>query len=239
MKCSKTIRLLQAYLDNELSASKEKCLEHHLKGCALCRLELAAFKKTSEAMDSLKGIDPHRNLVSPVMDILRHEQEAPSLVEQFVRLVTQNKRKILAVGVNLIIFAVLVLRIPVFFNQPGKPDQAKMFKLVEGRLKPRVNYSTIPLEDFPVYESYDPVDMVADINDMVDRYNLTPVEKDMIVDNFINDANGFIEANNKNNVPYGTTEVRSFRVINTYLSKDGKVQKQVIIIQGTNRETPE
>jgi len=226
-------------LDNELSASKEKRLEHHLKGCSLCRLELAAFRKTSEAMDSLKGIDPHRNLVSPVMDILRHEQEAPSLLEQFVRLVLQNKRKILAVGVNLIIFAILVLRIPVFFNTPGKPDQADMFKPVKSRLSPSADYSIIPLKDLPANESYDPVDMVAGINDIVDGYNLTPVEKDMIVNNFINDANGFIEANNKKNVPDGTTEVRSFRVINTYISKDGKVRRQVIIIQGTNRETPE
>ena len=231
MKCSRAIRQLQAYLDNELDVSKEKRLEHHLKACALCCLEFAALKKTGEAMDSLGDTEPHKDLVSPVMNILRHEQEAPSKLQQFIELIVENRRKILAVGANMVILVLLALRVPMFLERSTETKSAGMDTTTPGRLEPYYAGAWSAMR--PVY---DPVDMAADVNSMVDRHNLTPVEKDMIVHNFLNDANGFIEASSRPAVRRRTTRIRGFRIIHTYNSRNGGTQRRVIFIQRMHYE---
>lgn len=231
MKCSKAARQLQAYLDNELSASQEKRLEHHLRGCALCRLELTAVKKTSEVMDSLHDIEPHKDLVSPVMKILRHEQEAPSKLQQFLEMIIQNKRRILAVGANLTILLLLALKVPTLINRSLPNNRA-------GVIPSTIPMSAIEYEPLKsaIKPEYDPVDMAAYINDIVDKYNLSPVEKDMIVDNFFHDANDFIEANLQPSSGRSAIRVRSVRMIYTYDSKGKPLRQRVIFIQRTNYE---
>jgi hypothetical protein len=225
MKCSKVTSLLQAYLDNELTASKEALVEHHLKGCALCRMQLSAFKKTSEVMDLWSDKEPRRDLVSPVVQILRHEQETPSAFQRFLALIIANKRKILAVGANLVILLLFAFNIPVFFRQP-------------------VNKAGILSDNIPVTRennrssatNYDPVDMTAYFSNAIDEQNLNPVERDMMLDNFLNDANEITNGSVLPSPNTGIIKVRRVRVIYTRNSKMNEATQQVIFIQQAGYE---
>ena len=223
MRCAKATSLLQAYLDNELTASQEAQLNHHLKGCALCRMQLSAFKQTGEAMSLWKDKETRRDLVSPVMQKLRYEQEAPSAFQHFIAVLVANKRKILAVGANIVVFLLLLFNIPLFLKNPGinigDTGSIPTPKISNARPEPII----IP--------SYDLVDMATSLNGAVDDYNLKPVERDMIVDNLINDANDI--SNGAIQIPPTTGQVKYRKVQLIYVrgSKDKPVVQRVIFTQ--------
>ena len=146
-------------------------------------------------------------------------------------MIIQNKRRILAVGANLTILLLLALKVPTLINRSPYNQKA-------GLIPPTMPMSTIEYEPSisVITPEYDPVDMTAYINGIVDKYNLSPVEKDMIVDNFFHDANDFIEANLQPSSGRSAIRVRSVRMIYTYDSKGKPLRQRVIFIQRTNYE---
>ncbi len=229
MRCSRATRILQAYLDRELSASQEKRLKHHLDGCSICRLELEAFRKTCEAMDSWRWAEPRRNLVASVMQMLRHEVEMPSKFRQFLDLMVANRRKVLAVGANMAILILLLVAV----NVPGLWE--KLYK--NNKPEPTTIQSNLRMR-FPSVErgrekpeEFDPVDVTNSVTDLVNGYNLFPAERVMLFDNLMNDVNNVIAENAGNLRKPSTVRERQVR-INYYTMSNGKIiQQQIIFIQ--------
>lgn len=223
MRCSKATSLLQAYLDNELTSAEESRLIHHLKGCGLCRMQLDAFKQLGEKMTLWRDKEPRKDLVSPVIQRIRYEQEIPSFWHKILEIVVCNKRKILAVGANLIILILLIFNIPFIFKRPqvivSETYPIPINKEVETRRQP----VTLPL--------YDPVDIAAAFSDAIDSYNLRPVEKDMVLENLIIDANDIIRDNIYLPSKSGQTKYRRMQVIYIRGSNQNSSIQRVIFTQ--------
>lgn len=231
MRCSKATSLLQAYLDNELTSTQESRLMHHLKGCALCRMQLDAFKQVGEKMSLWKNKEPRRDLVSPVIQKIRYEQETPSAWQHIIGIIVCNKRKILAVGANLIILILIIFNIPSLLKRPQVIVSDTLPITINKRVENRPQPVTLPL--------YDPVDIATTFNDAIDSYNLRPVEKDMILENLISDANDIINGNIRLPIESGQIKYRRMQVIYIRGSNQNSSIQRVIFTQQIRHDEAE
>jgi len=74
MKCSKAIKQLPAYLDNELSQREAAELRRHLEVCVFCSTELRALQATSKMLDSWQSISPRRCYAENVLNQIEAEE---------------------------------------------------------------------------------------------------------------------------------------------------------------------
>ncbi|MCX8053865.1 MAG: zf-HC2 domain-containing protein [Armatimonadetes bacterium] len=58
MKCSKSTRLIPAYLDGELGEKVVRLLEKHLSECSNCRAEADAFRQTLVLLNEWSSVQP-------------------------------------------------------------------------------------------------------------------------------------------------------------------------------------
>ena len=62
MKCNKVLRLVQGYLDDDLSGREAVEIEHHLADCATCRRASDEFQAIQQVMRQLGRQPPPRDL---------------------------------------------------------------------------------------------------------------------------------------------------------------------------------
>ncbi len=74
------------------------------------------------------------------------------------------------------------------------------------------------------------------LNDAIDGNNLSPVERDMIADNIINDANDISNGNFQVPPNSGTVKYRRVQIIYVHGSRDKPVVQKVIYTQKTQYE---
>ena len=66
MNCGKAGRMLQRYLDGELSARTARVFEEHLAECPKCKAELSIYESILQRLDSNPLIDPPLDFVPMV-----------------------------------------------------------------------------------------------------------------------------------------------------------------------------
>ncbi len=71
--CKEIKPLLPAYADGELSANDAKLVADHAAGCAACRAELAAYRKTHALLAGLDEVEPPPWLADKIMAHVRDE----------------------------------------------------------------------------------------------------------------------------------------------------------------------
>ncbi len=115
MSCAGRREALIAYLDGELPAAERAELESHLGGCEACRAALAAERKLSGALASLRPVEPSGDFEARFRARLAREREAsPGWLS---RIFTRRLALGLGAAGAAAVAAVLTLRGPV-----EKPD---------------------------------------------------------------------------------------------------------------------
>jgi len=107
MKCKNTQKLSE-YLDGALDAGERAALERHLAECRDCRRELAALKRTVEAMAGLPREGAPPGFADRVVERIRAEATPSKIVEPFFarqwpRLAVVAAMLLIVVGVTLLV----------------------------------------------------------------------------------------------------------------------------------------
>src|SRR5215469_15474350 len=76
MNCSKSTRLLQLYLDEQLPLDQMRPLEVHLFSCPTCRQELRLLQEVATALTTEETVDEPADFTTNVMQrIAKSEQD--------------------------------------------------------------------------------------------------------------------------------------------------------------------
>ena len=67
VECKQIKKLLQLYIDNDLTSYEKQMVEGHLKGCFACRTELNALSSTVKMLKSFPKISPPPDFTEKVM----------------------------------------------------------------------------------------------------------------------------------------------------------------------------
>jgi anti-sigma factor RsiW len=67
MHCSKALRQLQLYIDNQLTLEQIRVLEAHLSSCHVCQNELYALEKMGQALRTIEFVAEPADLTTNIM----------------------------------------------------------------------------------------------------------------------------------------------------------------------------
>src|SRR5215469_9822171 len=103
MNCSKATRLLQLYLDEQLSLNQMRPLEAHLFSCPACRQELRLLEEIEATLTDEEPVyEPADFTVNVMWRIARSEQEKQ------IALLTQPKAAPLRLSLRELLAAILL-----------------------------------------------------------------------------------------------------------------------------------
>ena len=93
MHCTTAHRLLQAYIDRQLSLEQLRTLEWHLSICTACQRELRELEEISQALCEIEVVEEPANLTATIMQRVastpQHVEEAPFILHiSFVELLS-------------------------------------------------------------------------------------------------------------------------------------------------------
>ncbi len=173
MKCKKVVRILPAYLDDELAAGVKKKVERHLKYCVLCRNELSALKESDRLLDVWNGIEPRKDFVGAIVSSIERESEEMSWADRFYDSIVRNKYKLVTAGANLLILAIILLNLSHIFRS-GPTTKAGI---------------SIPVAALRAREAARPnyIDYLSSLSGEMPQKKIRPVEHALFVDSVAND----------------------------------------------------
>ncbi len=173
MKCKKVVKILPAYLDDELAAGVKKKVESHLRYCVLCRNELSALKESDRLLDVWNGIEPRKDLVGAVVSSIERESEEVSWADRFYDSIVRNKYKLVTAGANLLILAIVLLNLSNFFRS-GPTTKAGI---------------SVPVATLRTHEAARPnsIDYFSLLGGEMPKNKIRPVEHGLFVDSVAND----------------------------------------------------
>ena len=205
MKCKKVVRILPAYLDDELGAGVKKKVERHLKYCVLCRNELRALKESDRLLDVWNGIEPRKDLVGAVVGCLEGESEEVSWTDRFYDSIVRNKYKLVTAGANLLILAIILFNLPYIFRSSPTTKAGILVPVaaLRAREAARPNY----------------IDYLSSLSGEMAKKKIRPVEHGLFVDSVANDM---IDAN-------FNIEPMRYRMYRFFGSPPVKYRKRIII----------
>jgi hypothetical protein len=84
MRCFRAIRLLQLYIDEQLTLDQKRSLEFHLFSCMDCRHELHLLKEIDAALKNVEQVYESPNLTENIMQRIAHSEceKKRELIEQ-------------------------------------------------------------------------------------------------------------------------------------------------------------
>ncbi len=98
MDCRSSEKYINAYLDKDLSAGKEKIFKAHLAGCADCRREFDQYRLMKEQLDGLEVLSPAEGFEGRILSKMEPYKEPAR---------DPRRDLVLIIGYFITLFAVL------------------------------------------------------------------------------------------------------------------------------------
>ena len=125
MDCKDVYKLMNKYIDDEISHEEERVLEFHLIRCKSCQKEFGQLKEMNQTLNTMA---PSHDFTSKVMDKIKEEKEP-----KVKKLVKKGRKRWLGIAVAAVLMVGVI--IPLWSN----PVQNPQVIVSKGEIERKVN----------------------------------------------------------------------------------------------------
>lgn len=127
MHCSKATRLLQLYVDKQLSIGQTRSLEAHLFSCPACRQELRSLEEIEAALTEEEPVYEPPDLTSNIMRLITRSEQ-----EKQIALLTKPQAAPLRLSLRELLAAILLATIATCGIILGQPSLRASLPIANG-----------------------------------------------------------------------------------------------------------